>query len=592
MSNPSQPTSTNKQPTRIPLYGSLAHIDEYAIHTLGIPGVQLMQQAGEAIARKILAHLSQHGLSPAKNPAIHLFCGPGNNGGDGLVCARILLNLGYRQTRIYSLIPLEAYQGDAGVHAKQLQDSHPNMTRAFVLDEAMVDSLPWQEAQQQAAVWIDALYGTGLNRPLEGVSAKLINTLNQLRSKPKLFNSERFAPKRFAIDIPSGIHPQTGQVLGCAFEVDETMTLAAEKLGLYLPPGKAFSKKVSCVDIGIPPCAFKALLKDPKNSPQGPFALKLTPEWAKESLPPRSVLGHKYQFGHVLIVAGCRSMPGAAVLCAKSALKSGVGIITLAAPKSVFETIDLPPEIVRLPLPESKEGTLCLEGLATLVKKLDKTRFEVVVTGPGIGLSKETESFFEAWFSQIIARSLPWVLDGDALSFLARQPLPDKQATLGILTPHTGEARRLLQPVLNKPGLSQHEAENTSIKIDWLHSASQLADHYSAVTVLKDATCIIASPSQDKGFSLPCISPVGNSGMATAGSGDVLAGLIAGLYAQCLVQQNTSAHTMAQTAGSLGVYLHGLAGDFAAQAHTPYAMSAEDIIHHLDKAFRALLPDL
>jgi ADP-dependent NAD(P)H-hydrate dehydratase / NAD(P)H-hydrate epimerase len=575
VSKPPPINPTMKPTPLIPLYGSLASIDAYAIHTLGIPGAYLMQQAGEAIARKILARLSQQGLTPAKNPAIHLFCGPGNNGGDGLVCARILLSFGYIHTRIYSLIPLASYQGDAAVHAQLLQKAHPELSNPILLNLEVTQDLSWQASQQQAAIWVDALFGTGLNRNLDGLPKQVIETLNALYKNGNTIQNGFKQPYRFAIDIPSGIHPKTGQILGCAFEADETITLAAEKLGLYLPPGKAFANQVSCVGIGIPPQAYE-VLEPEKPLSQGPFALKLTPEWAAHNLPHRPAIGHKYQFGHVLIVAGCRLMPGAAALSAKSALKSGVGMITLAAPKSVFESINLPPEIVRLPLAESKKGNLCPEGLATLLKKLDTTRFEVILTGPGIGLSEETAVFFESWFSELNTRSLPWVLDGDALSFLARHN-GLKSSQLGIITPHTGEARRLLR-----------KNESSAIASDWINSATQLAETYSAVTVLKDATCVIASPSLK---NLPFISPLGNSGMATAGSGDVLAGLICGLYAQFLAQKEPQINTenIAQTAANLGVYLHGLAGDLAAQKLTPYAMSAEDITRHLPDAFQSLM---
>lgn len=564
----------------IPLYGSLAQIDAYAIHTLEIPGAQLMQHAGEAIARKVLAKLSQQGLSPNKNPAIHLFCGPGNNGGDGLVCARIMLNFGYISTRIYSLIPLEGYQGDAAIQAQLLQKAHPELSKPILLDAEVIQDLSWQALQKKAAIWIDALFGTGLNRNLDGLPAQLIQTLNTLFNKGNQTQNDFKQPYRFAIDIPSGIHPKTGQILGGAFEADETLTLAAEKLGLFLPPGKAFAKQITGVDIGIPAQAFHAV-EAAKQEDGRVLALKLTPEWAANNLPPRPMIGHKYQFGHVLIVAGCRLMPGAAALSAKSALKSGAGMITLAAPQSAFESISLPPEVVRFPLAESPEGNLCPEGIATLLKKLDTSRFEAILTGPGMGLSEETAAFFESWFSELNARSLPWVLDGDALSFLARHN-GLKRSQLGIITPHTGEARRLLL----KNGSEE-------IASDWIKSAVQLAETYSAVTVLKDATCFIASPSLK---NLPLISPLGNSGMATAGSGDVLAGLIVGLYAQFLAQTEKQhletqddANHLAQTAASLGVYLHGLAGDMAAQKLTPYTISAEDIIHHLPEAFQSLM---
>jgi NAD(P)H-hydrate epimerase len=270
----------------------------------------------------------------------------------------------------------------------------------------------------------------------------------------------------------------------------------------------------------------------------------------------------------VLVIAGSRQMPGAAVLCSEAAMSAGAGLVTLAAPESVFRQLPLMPEIIRLPLPDAE--ALGSASVSVIQEALSGGKYNAVVIGPGLGQASETVETVRSLLAWLTEWEWPVVADADALNALSREPLT--LTSQCILTPHIGECSRLLRQ------------DKTAILADVLQAARQAQERYQAQVVLKSAATVIATQASGQAQSLCWISPTGNPGMATAGSGDVLTGIIGALAAQLHAQSKP-----VWQAALLGVFLHGLAGDAAATALTSYAMRASDITRHLPQAFKAIL---
>lgn len=512
------------------LIANLAHIDRQAIDTLGIPGLVLMEEAGRQVAEAVSAHYRALG----SKASIVIVCGRGNNGGDGFVCARHLAMAGIGPVTVLHTAPADQMKGDAQVNFKMLS-AYP-IARVPADPPAMI-----QDRIARADIVVDALFGSGLSKPVTGIEAELIEAMNR-------------NPCILAVDLPSGIDGATGKILGTAVRARETITFATSKPGLHIYPGKAHAGRVRCVDIGIPQTLIEA--------DDSPYSLMEESE-ARTFLPWRDPAGHKYTFGSVLVIAGSRAMPGAAVLSAEAVLRSGAGMATLAAPQSVFETISVMPEIVRRPLSETDTGTLCDASFEALSEVISS--YDVIAVGPGIGQSPQTLSFMKRIFTALADFSGTVVLDADALNALSRllsSEAPPSLSPRMILTPHGGEFKRLAE------GLGLTISDNP------LEAVRQLREKLDVQLVYKSGTPLAATHE-----GRIWINATGNSGMATAGSGDVLTGVIAGLLAQKVPPEK---------AAPLGMYLHGLAGDLAAEALTPYAMVAGDITQHLGKAFKRL----
>jgi NAD(P)H-hydrate epimerase len=565
------------------LIANLGEIDRKAIRQAGIPADVLMENAGRRVAEAVMT-----AVSPVKTGVI--LCGPGNNGGDGFVCARLLNQAGFRQlTVVYTG---SHYRAEALLHFEALMQCSVTVIQARTQRELALRAL------EDADFVVDALFGSGLARPVQGLEAELVMALNQRRSdfahhsgKPGPESPDWSRPQVLAVDLPSGIDGATGQCLGVAVKADVTVTFAAAKPGLYLYPGKACAGRVQLADIGIP----AALLDEDESS------LRLmSAEQARAWLPPRLPDSHKGTFGHVLVLAGSRTMPGAAILCAEAAMSAGAGLVTLAAPRAVFEQCPLMPEIMRHPLPDA--DYLTPAGLAAVEALLSHDRYDALLLGPGLGREEDTVRAILSLFESLRKRLIQVIADADALYALGRADLRLGQNF--ILTPHVKECARLLQ------------VEADAVSADLPEAARQAQRRYACAVVLKSAATLAALPAFDPGFAafepasrpetgkesgcqpsfIPgsCaeppgerqwISPLGNPGMATAGSGDVLAGIIAALAAQRHAQGLSPF-----PAAPLGVYLHGLAGDAAAETLSPYAMRASDITRHLPRAFKALEP--
>ncbi|MEW6117977.1 MAG: NAD(P)H-hydrate dehydratase [Nitrospirota bacterium] len=503
----------------------MREIDRSTIEGYGIPGSVLMERAGLAVASRVRA------LSlPNK---VLVLCGGGNNGGDGLVVARNLFNWGFN-VKVLMTAKRDSLSPDCRQQfqiAKEIGlpiEYRTKLTRADI----------------HSAVVVDAVFGTGLSRPVRGEVAGIFAFLN---------NS---AATVIAVDIPSGISSDTGDVLGEALMADYTVTFGLPKRGHLLGPGAAYTGRLFVEDIGFP---SKLLTAD---------ALKVSlvsREMIAPLLPPRQRDAHKGDFGHILVIAGARGKTGAALMTAKACLRSGAGLVTLAVPESLADVIQgrVTEEMV-LPLPDDGSGMFSSRALDDIFPFIEK-RADIIAIGPGIGVSEETTAIM----TELVQRStVPMVIDADGLnslsaSFKSEHEVQDafrRAKSPLVLTPHHGEMARLV---------------HCSLSTDRIATALSFAQSTGTCLVLKGGPTITASPEGDA-----FINPTGNPGMATGGSGDVLTGIIAALLGQSLNPVNAAVY---------GVYLHGLAGDKAAEVKGEQALIASDIIDALPGAFREII---
>ncbi|RMG12599.1 MAG: NAD(P)H-hydrate dehydratase, partial [Deltaproteobacteria bacterium] len=487
--------------------------DRSAIERFGVPGVALMETAGRAVADAAL-----EALRAGDGRRVALFCGPGNNGGDGYVAARYLRAAGC-EVEVLLTGPPERVTGDAKVFLEVLRRMEVELTVA-------AETVPVVDLRAGDVV-VDALLGTGLSRPVEGPVRALIDYANELG---------RRGVTVVAVDLPSGLSADTGQVLGAAVRADRTVTFGYPKRGLLLHPGAALAGRWEVVDIGLPPQVEEVL---------GPPCELLTPEGVAGLRPRRPPDAHKGTVGHVLVVAGSKDRPGAAALTCLGALRGGAGLVTLAArPDAHASRVAWVPEAMGLDLPgEGPLGEADLEALLAAAEGKDAVAF-----GPGIPRGEGTAGLVAALLMEL---DVPVVLDADGINAVAGQADLLKGAAVDlVLTPHPGEMARLA-------GRSVQE-----IQMDRLGVASDFARRHDAYVVLKGARTVVADPD-----GALAINPTGNAGMATAGSGDVLTGLIAALLAQGLPPG---------AAARVGVYAHGLAGDKRVEATGAAGLIARD----------------
>jgi hydroxyethylthiazole kinase-like uncharacterized protein yjeF len=512
---------------------AMREVDRSAIEGLGIPSLVLMENAALGVVDAIGEAAGPIGA--AESAAI--FCGPGNNGGDGLAVARHLAVRGW-EVAVFLVGGLasggKTLSGDA---AAQLA-----ICRKMGLSLVEVDSEgDAEEALAAAAEYdliVDALFGTGLARPLSGLFALLVEGINDL------------ALPVVAVDLPSGLNGSRAEPLGPHVRADLTVTFAAPKVAHVLAPAADAAGELVIADLGIPP-----RLIEEAAEPGGRLYLLVGEELAGR-LPPREAGGHKGDYGHVLLVAGSPGKAGAAILAARAAVRSGAGLVTAAVPEAILQTVDLGSiESMTLALPNVEA--------ASAVRKAAEGK-SVLALGPGLGNEPDVVAFIR---EAALAAELPLVLDADGINAFAGSAgsLSARQAPT-VLTPHPGELGRLL-------GISTQE-----VQADRLGAARRAAAETNAVVVLKGSRTLIAEPCGDV-----WVNPTGNPGMATGGSGDVLTGLVAGLIAQ------RGAYGLEiRDAVLLAVYLHGLAGDLAVRKLGENALAAGDLVDFLPPAFAEL----
>jgi ADP-dependent NAD(P)H-hydrate dehydratase / NAD(P)H-hydrate epimerase len=492
--------------TPLPDAETMRAIDRWAIEERGIPGLDLMERAGAGVARAVEL------LAP--DGPVTVVCGKGNNGGDGLVVARLLRESG-REAHVVCVAPLEEFSGDARTNLERLPGPAP-----APLQEAA-------EALERSAAVVDALLGTGFEGSPHGAVAEAIERIGSC-SAPVV-----------SVDVPSGVNASTGAVDGAAVRAAVTVTFHAAKPGLWIRPGKEHAGEVQVLDIGIPhgaPAEVKIGLIEPS---------------VLAVLPRRAPTWTKFDSGHVLVAGGSRGLSGAPRMTAHGSIRAGAGYVTACLPSSQQEIFAAaaPPEVMTRALPE-REGAHVSAGVSDVLAAAE--RGGALALGPGLGRSDGAISF-----ARLLAREveLPLVLDADGLGAHAGR-LRDlaairKEPT--VLTPHAGELARLLR-------LESAEIERQ--RLLYTRTAAQQA---RAVVLLKGDDTLIA----DAGGRV-AVSPGGSPALATAGTGDVLTGVIAALLAQGLEPF---------TAAAAGVWLHAEAGREAARRQgAPEGVIASDVI--------------
>jgi NAD(P)H-hydrate epimerase len=501
-------------------------VDREAIDNRKIPSEKLMENAGRGIAMAILDEL----ITVPESTAVAVLCGKGNNGGDGYVVARYLHEVGVTVS-VYLIGPVEKFSQDA-----QLNYDRAVKTGLAPREITSVDQLT---ADPQYDFVIDAVFGTGFSGAPRGLSAELIEYINQQDCEI------------ISVDMPSGLNADNGQHEGAVVEADYTYTLALPKYGLFVSPGRELAGSVEVIPIGIPDDAVES------------FGFKnelITEDWVCNILPERPFDGHKGTFGYLLILAGSTGMTGAASLTAVSALRTGCGLVRLGCPQATQPVLATKvTEATTIPLPDvGRKGRLALRGLGEIRKLLEDN--QAVVIGPGIGTHHETAELVSRIVSKL---EKPSIIDADGLNCLAKNMDALKACpSTPILTPHPGEFKRLTGKAVPED----------------IHERSELVRETAAdldvVLVLKGSPTLVSSPEGN------CyLNATGNHGMATGGSGDVLSGIIGSLLVQGLAPLD---------AARAGVFIHGLAGDFAGDAYTPRAMIAGDMIDMLPRVFELL----
>jgi len=507
---------------------AMREVDRAAIEELGIPSLVLMENAAIGVVEAI-------GESFGEAESAAIFCGPGNNGGDGLAVARHLSVRGW-EVRIFLVTGGRQLAGDAATQLAICRKAE----LAVMEVAAPADLAGAAEAAAECDLVVDALFGTGLTRPLEGLFADAVEVINDLPIPC------------VAVDLPSGLSGSQAQPIGPHVEADLTVTFAAPKVAHVFPPAADSVGEMAVTDLGIPP----RLVEDVEEE-SGDLHLLVGEELA-ELIPERDPDSHKGDYGHALIVAGSPGKAGACILAARAAVRAGAGLVTAAVPEPILQTVDLGSiESMTLALPVGASGHLA-ERAAEAV--LDAAEGKAALAlGPGLGQEPATVAAIRRI---VLECPLPLVLDADGINAFAGKAgdLAGRRAET-ILTPHPGELGRLL-------GIS-----TAQIQEDRIAAARGAAEETGAIVILKGHMTLVASGTA------VFVNPTGNPGMATGGTGDVLTGLIAGLLAQGLD---------ALDAAVLGVYLHGLAGDLAASRLGEMALAANDLIEILPAALAEL----
>jgi hydroxyethylthiazole kinase-like uncharacterized protein yjeF len=498
--------------------------DMQTIDEIGIPSMVLMENAG----RQVVAAL-EAAYEDLTDRHVAVLCGQGNNGGDGFVVARTLHQRG-TGVSVFVMGTVNAIKGDARLNVEIL--GRLGITVVEINDEQAWE-LHFSEISTCDLI-VDAIFGTGLKSPLAGTLETVAADINASGIPVT------------AVDLPSGLSADHADPIGDCIQATMTVTLGAPKLPLVLPSGEAKAGSIVVADIGIPPGVIENLA--------GPRLELLTREAMREMVHPREADSHKGDYGRVLIVAGSRGKTGAAHLAATGALRSGAGLVTVATPRSAQPVVAaMGAEYMTVALEETVEG----QAAQGAVERLLEFEQDVIAIGPGLGTGQDVTALVEG----LIERSeSPLVLDADALNVLAADPrrLQGGGSRPIVITPHPGEMARLT-------GTSVEEVQSNRLDV-----ARDFAVAHQIYVVLKGYRTLVATP-EGKVF----INPLGNPGMATGGTGDVLTGVLAAWLAQLLD---------AEAACKLGVYLHALAGDLAEADEGEVAMTAGDLAGHLGDA--------
>ncbi len=507
----------------------MSNIDNRAIQEYGIPSICLMEAAGVKSARMIWEKFGRTDLR------VLIVCGKGNNGGDGFVIARHLFNAG-AGVDIAVLFPLQEATGDPAVFLRPLEKM-----RIPILEVGEENIPQLGKMAENADIIIDAIFGTGFRPPVRGLPGEAIRILSE------------FETKTVSIDIPSGLDGTAATAEFPYIDAEITLALGALKRGHLLMPAAEHVGEVISLDIGIPHECFKE---------EGVLLQVTEPSDVAENLPERHLDAHKGDAGHLLLIAGSPGMSGAALMAAMSALRAGAGRVTLATPESIYPLMESKyPEVMTLSLPATETGSVDASAFDFIAERSED--MSALVVGPGLTTDPRTAELIRLLIQHI---DTPIVLDADALNALAEDlTILDGRFAQLILTPHPGEMARLL-------GISTREVQEGRIT-----HASLFAAHHHLDVALKGWGTIAVTSDGEIWYN-----PTGNSNMATAGSGDVLAGVIGALLAQGLANK---------WALICGIYLHGLSGELASLEVGGLGLTATDILQALPKARKKVLSE-
>jgi ADP-dependent NAD(P)H-hydrate dehydratase / NAD(P)H-hydrate epimerase len=515
----------------------MREVDRLSTERYGIPSLTLMENAGRGVAEFIRAR-----CSPLERCRVTILCGRGNNGGDGLVTARYLQDMG-GNPGVYLVAAPGDLKGDAAANLARWRQMQGEL-------RVIGNGEEWQSAKREIVssdILVDALLGTGIRGRVEGLLATVIQDVNQRDRRTEVI----------AVDIPSGLPSDTGEVPEVVVLANYTVSLTAPKVGMVLGNARAAVGELAICEIGSP----RELLEE---IGQGHLRWSEPGEFSNFAWPRRPE-GHKGDYGHALIVAGSVGKTGAAVLASWAALRAGAGLVTVATPEPALAIIAAhTPEVMTEPLLATPAGTVALRSLENGSFQSIARGKRALGVGPGLSTNAETEEFVRKIVAQ---RSAPVILDADGLNAFAGRAdeLRNASGLLG-LTPHPGEMARLL-------GRSIQDVQADRVRI-----AEQAAADWNACVVLKGHETVVAWPAREA-----FINSTGNPGMGTGGTGDVLTGMLAGLVAQYGQHLDYSGYARVL---AFGVYLHGLAGDIAYAERGQAPLMASDLIHAIPRAYQ------
>lgn len=486
-------------------------LDQYTIEKLGLPGIVLMENAGASVVHEVLKDF------PSRETKITVFAGGGNNGGDGFVIGRRLIDHGY-PVKLFLAVSEQKIKGDAKIHFDVYKNRHLPLTED--IDEAI----------QSADVLIDALLGTGIQGEIKSPFLNIMKAINEAQ---KIV---------YAVDVPSGVNANTGEVLNIAVKATKTISFVLPKSGFYLQQGPQYVGQIRIADISVPTDIVKKLKL---NLPQ------LIDHRIAEIAKPRRVSnGHKGTFGHVLVMGGCTQYVGAPIYTAKAAFHSGAGLVTLAVPKSIYPiAATQSPESLQIPL---EDDLISEQALNTI----DFSAYKVIAFGPGLGRNVDGEAIILNMISKLSGHTI--LIDADGLYF-ARGILNHLSSYDGnvIMTPHPGE-------MANLTGQTIAAVEQNRLQI-----AKDFACKHGISLLLKGHRSIIATPDGQV-----FVNPFGNDALGKGGSGDVLTGIVASFIAQ------GAEPTEALIAAS---YYHATAAEVLTEKYSSYGVTPSDIIEYVRK---------
>ncbi len=537
----------------------MREVDRLTTERFTVPSLLLMETAARTVAHTLAARFA-HGLADRR---VLVLCGRGNNGGDGAALARQLWLAG-AHAHVVLCGRFEETRGDARTNfeiVRQLAGTKPNdgETTAALSFRACATEAEWtaELINDDYDVIVDALFGTGLTRPLAGLCQQVVLDLEIVRTQ-----GAGARPLIVALDLPSGLDADSPALIGDSVRADLTVTFTAPKPANVLPPAVHCNGQLLIADIGSPAAllaeAGSQLFLTEANDAR---AWLISTRYAPDS--------YKNTHGHALIIAGSRHMTGAPVLTSAAAMRAGAGLVTVATPASAHAAVAarIMPEVMTATLAETAQGAVSVAAIAA-AQRLSE-RADVIALGPGLTASdEETRRFVRALVEQ---RTTPLVIDADGLNALAPWPaeLHGTDARPLVLTPHIGEMRRLL-------GRSDSDVLANRVQV-----AREFAGAHKLILVLKGARTLIAAPD-----GRVAVNPTGNAGLGTAGAGDTLTGIIAGCLAQAYGTLKDKADAFATVCAA--VYLGGLAGNIAAREHGMRTLVASDISAHLSAAVRVL----